>query len=260
MRIILKVLLIFLLQLNIGSIAYSQDLNCAEAKRNAKFMKGVWIGEFTQYACGFNATYPMTIEINKVNGRKFSGFFIWDDSSNGLDSKSTLRGELRGNSILLFEDALVSGKEVILNGIYDPQVLEDGGRFSLKKMIPHLAEEDKPESQKRTVFVKENVSASSDYIMVKLWDSNKEDGDVITLRLNGQIALGNFEVKKEPHQIIIPLTEGENLIELYAENIGSIPPNTAAISIISGGKEITTLVLKSDMKSSEAISITKTKK
>ena len=278
-----KKLILILLTFNFISIGYAQNLNCQESKENAEFVKGIWIGEFTQYSCGLNATYPMTIEVNKIEGKKFSGFFIWNDLPNAPNSKTTLKGELIGNSIFLSEDALVSGGNIVLNGIYeieilncnslkgnwrlkklqsncnDPQALKDGGRFLIRKLVPHIEEEKKPESKKRKVIIKESLNSSSDYITIKLWDNGKEDGDIITLRLNGQIAMDKFEVTKKPYEVIIPLTEKENIIELYAENVGSIPPNTAAIAVISGGKEIKSLVLESDLNKSEAIKIIKNK-
>ncbi len=276
-----KHLIVLLLILNVSSLGYSQNLNCQESKKDAEFVKGIWIGEFTQYSCGVNETYPMTIEVNQINGKKFSGFFIWNNLPFAPNSKTTLKGELVGNLIFLYEDTLIYGGNIGLNGIYeteiinctslkgnwrlkellsicnDPQVLKDGGRFLIKKLVSHIEEEKKIESEKRKVIIKDSVSSSFDYITIKMWDNGKEDGDIITLRLNGKVAMDKFKVTKKPNEIIIPLTEKENIIELYAENVGSIPPNTAAIAIISGGNEIKNLVLESDFNKSEAIKIIK---
>jgi len=276
-------LLLLMLTIIISSVAYSQDLPCPEAKENAEFVKGVWIGEFTQYSCGLNATYPMTIEVSEVEGKIFSGIFIWNDLPNAPNSKTTLKGELKENSILLYEDTLVSGGNIALNGIYEieildcnsmkgiwrlkefqtfciePHVLKDGGRFKIQKLVEHTIEAVKPESEKRKVIIKDHVNASSDYITIKLWDDGLEDGDIVTLRLNGKVAMDKFKVTKKPHEIIIPLAGEENIIELYAENVGNIPPNTAAIVVISGGKEIKSLVLESDLNKSEAIKILRAK-
>jgi hypothetical protein len=278
-----KILLLLFLTVNIHSIGYAQNLKCYEANENAEFVRGIWMGEFTQYSCGVNATYPMTIEVNQVDGKNFSGFFIWNDLPDTPNSKTALSGELTGNSIVLHEDVLISGKNIILNGLYeigildcnslkgiwrlnklqsdcyDPQALKDGGRFLIKKMIPHIEEENKPEFEKRKVVIKDNINSSSEYITIKIWDNGQEDGDIITLRLNGKVAMFKFQVTKKPHEMIIPLTEKDNIIELYAENVGRIPPNTAAIAVISGGKTIRSLVLESDLNKSEAIKITKNK-
>lgn len=258
-----------------------QAQNCPEARKNAEFAKGTWIGKFTQYSCGVYATYPMTIEITEVKGKKFFGFFIWKDLPNAPTSKTTLRGVLKGNTMLLYEDALLSGGGLVLNGIYkieivdctslkgnwrikkvqpdcdDPQAVKDGGSFTIRKLVPHVKEEEKPASEQRKVVVRDQLEAASDYVTIKIWDNGQEDGDIITLRLNGQVAIDQLTVTKEPHEVILPLTQKRNIIELYAENVGSIPPNTATIVVISGGRVIKQLVLESDMNKSEAIRIIK---
>lgn len=269
------------LALNLLFLGKSQDLNCLKASNDASFLKGVWIGEFTQYSCGLNESYAMTVEIDEIDGNKFTGFFIWNDLPDTPNTKTTLSGELFGDSIVITENSLVSGGGVVLNGVYevliidcyalkgkwrldslvdgcdDPQDLIDAGRYTISKLVTPEEKESKADVVKRAVIIKDQVKAKTDYVTIKLWDKGKFDGDTITLRLNGKIALYKFEVTKTPHEIIIPLTEKENIIELYAENVGTIPPNTAAIAIMSGGKEIKRLVLRSDLNKSEAIKIIK---
>ena len=82
----------------------------------------------------------------------------------------------------------------------------------------------------------------------------KQDGDIVSLKLNNEWILLNFPLKKEKHTIIIPLKKPENQLMLFAENLGSIPPNTAAISI-NDNSTVKTFILNSDMKSSESIKI-----
>ena len=91
---------------------------------------------------------------------------------------------------------------------------------------------------------------------MKLWDDNREDGDSISLYLNGQLLLEHYRVTKEPKEISIPLTQTENMVVMVAENLGSTPPNTAALTLIDGEVR-KTVVLKSDMGTSEAIKITR---
>lgn len=272
----------FLLLLFTLTLQAQPSHNCTPAQKDLSFLKGTWIGQFTQYACGVNATYPMTVEITHTEGNSCKGFFIWSDLPLGPSSKTTLTGTWEGNTLVLHEDALVSGGNVVLDGYYeinvvdcttlkghwrlrspqpdcdDPKALEDGGRFRVTKLVVHEEEEQKPAPEKRTVVVKDKIISSADYITIRLWDNGTEDGDIVTLRLNGQVALDHYEVTKTPHEIIIPLTARKNIIELYAENVGRTPPNTAAVAVISGGKVIKRLVLESDMKKSEAIKIVKT--
>ncbi|MDV7399985.1 hypothetical protein RZS08_51695, partial [Arthrospira platensis SPKY1] len=74
----MKNLLMALLMLGFANQGLTQTGSCANPS-DAYFLKGIWVGEFTQYSCGIFSTYPMTIEINSIDGKKFSGYFIWKD-------------------------------------------------------------------------------------------------------------------------------------------------------------------------------------
>lgn len=253
----------------------SQNNDCASPP-DALFLKGVWVGEFTQYSCGVFDTYPMTIEINNANGKKFSGNFIWKDVPNSPDSRTSLEGEIIANKLFIYEQNLLSGSNIVLGGIYeistfdctsltgnwrikklqhncnDTKALEDGGRFAIRKLSPPQV---LPSSHKRQITFKHTIEVESKYITVKLWDNAQEDGDIIDLRINGDVALSHVLVQKKPYEVILPLLERENTLELFAINEGKIPPNTAAISISSSGVEVISSILKSDMQASEGIKI-----
>ena len=65
-----------------------------------------------------------------------------------------------------------------------------------------------------------------------IWDSNKEDGDKIRLKINNDIILNDFETKNKQKKIRYRLKEGENIIEIKATNTGSSPPNTSRIELV----------------------------
>jgi hypothetical protein len=106
-------------------------------------------------------------------------------------------------------------------------------------------------SKRKVVGVKEHT-ATSEKLVLQIWDNNKEDGDIISLKLNDTWILTNFLLKKEKHTIEIELKKKDNQLLLFAENLGSIPPNTAAISIHDGSTE-KTYILNSDLNKSETI-------
>ena len=110
------------------------------------------------------------------------------------------------------------------------------------------------ESLKRKVVSDKKCTINNDTITLQIWDNNKQDGDIVSLKLNNEWILLNFPLKKEKHTITIPLKKPENQLMLFAENLGSIPPNTAAISI-NDNSTVKTFILNSDMKSSESIKI-----
>ncbi|MBD3637401.1 MAG: OmpA family protein [Crocinitomicaceae bacterium] len=159
-------------------------LDCDNPK-SAEFMLGAWRGRFHQHACNVYNTYPMVVLIDKVDGMKFSGVFIWTDMMYAEDSRSTLEGEIKNGKVYFYENEIISGSGLVLNGTYkstledceklsgywflekmqgqcnDPQVLENGGDFDLEHYeIPTIyfdknSSELRPESiQKLNEFLK----------------------------------------------------------------------------------------------------------
>ena len=90
--------------------------------------------------------------------------------------------------------------------VLQTQILQDGDDFTINW-----------ESKKLKLFV---------------WDANKEDGDKITLIINGNTVLNNVTTKNKRKKIKYKLQDGENIIEIKATNLGTSPPNTSRIELI----------------------------
>ncbi len=108
----------------------------------------------------------------------------------------------------------------------------------------------------REVVYKDKIQTSESTITIQLWDDLIEDGDTITLKLNDEIIVAHHRVTKAPETFTIQLTDLDNDIIMYAENLGSQPPNTAAIRVFYGTEQ-RKLILSSDMEISQAIKILK---
>ena len=76
------------------------------------------------------------------------------------------------------------------------------------------------------------IECNSDKIRIFIWDANQEDGDKVTLKLNGKIILKDFTTKRKRKNIKIKLLDGENILEIVAINQGHTPPNTSRIEIV----------------------------
>lgn len=76
------------------------------------------------------------------------------------------------------------------------------------------------------------IECNSDKIRIFIWDANQEDGDKITLKLNGKLILKDFTTKRKRKKIKIKLIDGENILEIVATNQGHTPPNTSRIEIV----------------------------
>ncbi len=71
-----------------------------------------------------------------------------------------------------------------------------------------------------------------DSIRVKLWDNASEDGDIVSIYLNGQWVLVQYRLTNAPRTFRWPINQGSNNdMVLVANNQGSSGPNTCSISI-----------------------------
>ena len=98
--------------------------DCLGEPASADFLFGLWSGTFKQYSCGVHSTSPMIILIDKVDGLKFSGVFIWTEMMYAEDSRSTLQGEIKDGKIYFYEDELISGSGLVLHGTYVNELID----------------------------------------------------------------------------------------------------------------------------------------
>jgi len=120
-------------------------------------------------------------------------------------------------------------------------------------IVPTRTSTDKLEG--REVVTTAEIETDADTLSLLIWDNSKEDGDIISLNINGVWILREHTVSLKKLNIPLILSPGKNQLILHAENLGRIPPNTAAITVMQGDKPVETLILNSDMGKSEAIEI-----
>ncbi|HPB53904.1 MAG TPA: hypothetical protein PLR22_09530, partial [Saprospiraceae bacterium] len=88
------------------------------------------------------------------------------------------------------------------------------------------------------------------------YDNQEFDHDTISLKFNGEWILQKQLITKEPIRIYLPLVKGQdNYLILYADNLGTIPPNTCAIRWVNEKGKYNEVVLTSDYNTSEMIVI-----
>lgn len=108
--------------------------------------------------------------------------------------------------------------------------------------------------QRQTKLI-DSIKASSQEVMLAIWDDAVEDGDSISLQINDEIFMPGLAVKKRPQFIPVKLYPGENKIIFIADNLGAIPPNTSILEIIDGKKR-KSYMINTDMNQNNAIKIT----
>ena len=128
------------------------------------------------------------------------------------------------------------------------------GIISVKKDLNKEIGNNYVNQFKRKIRVNKTIRVQKKKVIIKVWDQNIEDGDVISLYLNGEKVLKDYKLLNKKYKIKTHLKKGLNLFILHAESLGNQPPNTAAVSIIDGNKSHN-LILKSNMKKSAALEI-----
>jgi hypothetical protein len=92
--------------------------------------------------------------------------------------------------------------------------------------------------EKRNNDLIRQITVDHDSISVTLYDNGEIDGDSVTLIYNDKIITTHQMLTDKPLTFIIKILPGNSRNELvmYAENLGSIPPNTALMIIQDGDK------------------------
>lgn len=109
--------------------------------------------------------------------------------------------------------------------------------------------------QRREVSIVNEIEVRSKTIEVRFYDNGTVDGDIISIYFNGQLIQQRQALTSSPIRFTLQLREGEeNIIAMFAENLGTIPPNTA-LMVVDDGSSIIRIPLESNMQQSGAVRI-----
>lgn len=99
-----------------------------------------------------------------------------------------------------------------------------------------------------------NIVTNSQQLRFAIWDDALEDGDSISLCINGSWIKKGFPVKNKAQFFDVTLAPGPNIITFVADNLGSIPPNTSVLEIIDGNKR-KSFYIETDMSQNNQVKI-----
>ncbi len=91
----------------------------------------------------------------------------------------------------------------------------------------------------RKMEISKTFDIKEDSVRVLLSDNGIVDGDSITLVYDGKIILTHYLLQAKPLELKLPVSKNQPVHELimYAENLGSIPPNTSLMKVFDGSKK-----------------------
>jgi hypothetical protein len=116
------------------------------------------------------------------------------------------------------------------------------------------------EYKERAIDVQKEIEVDSDSISVDLYDNGEVDGDSVSVFFNDKLFGANLKLSTRSIHLKIGLDPAAeaNTLSMFANNLGSIPPNTA-LMLISDGKKRYEVRLSSNLEKSAAVKIKRKK-
>ncbi len=110
--------------------------------------------------------------------------------------------------------------------------------------------------ESRTSTLLKTLETEADSIRLVLYDNGEIDGDTVTVFYNGTIIFNSVLLSVKPMEITLAVNKNKplNTIELMANNLGNISPNTALLLIYTG-KDRHELRVSSDYSTNARIDI-----
>jgi len=159
--------------------------------------------------------------------------FFADNFANDLPNRGRANLQFSKKRFSLdFANRADSGATFIAAKVfYDRDKSEDKEFTPYNPMLDEEADTLKPGDK-----ILGGIISTSRQLTFAIWDDAVEDGDSISININGKWIARGFPVKKRTQYLTVTLEPGPNTITFIADNLGSIPPNTSVLEIIDGKK------------------------
>jgi hypothetical protein len=106
----------------------------------------------------------------------------------------------------------------------------------------------------RKTVLQQTVYFSSDSLLLTLYDNGEVDGDTVSVLMNGELIIAKQGLSTTAAKKTIYIPSATDRIELvmYAESLGSIPPNTGLL-VIRDGKDLYEIRFSGDLQKNASI-------
>ncbi|RYD96926.1 MAG: hypothetical protein EOP50_06170 [Sphingobacteriales bacterium] len=97
------------------------------------------------------------------------------------------------------------------------------------------------------------IEVDTGMIRLDFYDNGEIDGDSISVRVNGKTILTNKKLDLAPVTAFVHIDRQNTFqeVEMVAENLGRIPPNTALLIVMAGGKRYKLYLTSTESKSAK---------
>lgn len=238
----MKKFLLFFIFGTLGFIGFTQDIS------------GFWKGTLTIPGGCFPQNY---IELQlTITGESISGdSYHYLDRNNFIKKKCT-GSYVQGTNTVVVQEEIVTDRRIpeqcgicikkyifayskegnaeTLNGGWTGNIVETGsvcspGTIILSRIKESFFKED---------HVKE-IKVDTGMIRLEFYDNAQIDGDSVTILVNKKVVASHQLLATKPisMDVLVDLENKMQEVEMVAENLGSIPPNTALLVITAGKKQ-----------------------
>lgn len=121
------------------------------------------------------------------------------------------------------------------------------------KLLPDISVPAEDVGIRRTVL-QQTVYFTSDSLQLSLYDNGEVDGDTVSVLMNGKLLFAKERLSTNAVRKTItidPSLDSVNLV-MYAENLGTIAPNTGLL-VVKDGKDIYEIRFSGDLQKNAAI-------
>ena len=144
--------------------------------------------------------------------------------------------------------------------IKKPVVKDDNTKKDIPSMVPEIKRTDTVRQkivgfEPRRKDVIRTIPIEQPTFKVDFYDNGEIDGDSITVFYNGKIVLLHKMLTTKAISLTLALDENvkENVITMYADNLGTIPPNTALMIVTDGNKRYEVRITSDTEKSGSVV-------
>ncbi|MFL5810476.1 MAG: hypothetical protein ACJ749_13210 [Flavisolibacter sp.] len=219
---------------------FSQELN------------GIWKGTLTQQPGGCFPVYNVELQVNISSGQVNGFCYHYSDFSNyvkknynGVYNASTKTINIQEQKVMTFhipQDCTpciryftlayskTEGQET-LSGDWGGVVMNGSAACTPGRIVLHRIVESE------FSHIKE-IRVDTGTFRLDFYDNAEIDGDSITVTVNNKVIVSHQRLGLKPISVNVKvdLEHPEQEVTMIAENLGSIPPNTALLIVTAGSK------------------------
>jgi hypothetical protein len=257
---------------------------------HAQDLSGVWRGKLTQEPGGCFPEYYIELQIEQDNGNVSGQSYDYYDSTRFVKLQFSGRVNTTTKRMVVIEKDIVrvqiprdcvpcvktydltwkkdGNKETLVGswkgtestrGIPCPPGTITLARVTKSAFPPEDVVQDvklasiqntlKPDSRK--VEVVRTLILDTNKMKIELYDNGQIDGDTISIFVNNKLIMYRNRLTEKAITLNIPVIPNKDYeMVMYAENLGTIPPNTALMVVTSGKKKYEIYLSSSEQKSS----------